>query len=146
MTLIREGGCRRGACSECLWSSACSSSSSKALDTGQDWDWDQVLGKLVRGARPKPTRGTGIDTERVRGCAYPASSTSWWGANCWIFTASPRSRQGRQLELLMGGMALPLVWSEMRAGILLLLALSLLSASLVGAGQDPGTVIPAESR
>ncbi|XP_032916346.1 neuropeptide-like protein C4orf48 homolog isoform X3 [Catharus ustulatus] len=84
--------------------------------TGEDWD--QVLGELVRGVRPEPVRGTGINTER----------------------------QGRQLELLMGGMALPLLWSEMRAGILLLSALSLLSASLVGAGQDSGSVIPAESR
>ncbi|KAL2305433.1 hypothetical protein Nmel_007419, partial [Mimus melanotis] len=54
--------------------------------------------------------------------------------------------QGRQLELLMGAMALPPVWSEMRAGILLLSVLSLLSARLVGAAQDSGTVIPAESR
>ncbi|NXB53798.1 CD048 protein, partial [Leucopsar rothschildi] len=43
-------------------------------------------------------------------------------------------------------MALPPVWSEMRAGILLLSVLSLLSARLVGAAQDSGTVIPAESR
>lgn len=43
-------------------------------------------------------------------------------------------------------MALPSVWSEMRVGILLLSVLSLLSARLVGAGQDPGNVIPAESR
>ncbi|NXO26844.1 CD048 protein, partial [Cisticola juncidis] len=42
-------------------------------------------------------------------------------------------------------MALP-SWSEMRVGILLLSALSLLSAGLVGAAQDPGNVIPAESR
>uniref|UniRef100_A0A803V0F7 NELL2-interacting cell ontogeny regulator 1 n=1 Tax=Ficedula albicollis TaxID=59894 RepID=A0A803V0F7_FICAL len=46
----------------------------------------------------------------------------------------------------MGAMALPLVRSEMRAGILLLSVLSLLSTSLVGAGQDSGSVIPAESR
>ncbi|XP_054146609.1 neuropeptide-like protein C4orf48 homolog [Melozone crissalis] len=40
------------------------------------------------------------------------------------------------------------VRSEARVGILLLLlsALSLLSARLVGAAQDPGTAIPAESR
>ncbi|XP_032916345.1 neuropeptide-like protein C4orf48 homolog isoform X2 [Catharus ustulatus] len=94
MTPIREGGCRRGACSEWLWSSACSL-------------------QLLQGSGTQAR--TGI-------------------------------RQGRQLELLMGGMALPLLWSEMRAGILLLSALSLLSASLVGAGQDSGSVIPAESR
>ncbi|XP_056345111.1 neuropeptide-like protein C4orf48 homolog isoform X3 [Oenanthe melanoleuca] len=46
----------------------------------------------------------------------------------------------------MGAMALPLVRSEMRAGILLLSVLSLLSTNLVGAGQDSGSVIPAESR
>nr|XP_026648413.1 neuropeptide-like protein C4orf48 homolog isoform X2 [Zonotrichia albicollis] len=40
------------------------------------------------------------------------------------------------------------VRSEARVGVLLLLlsALSLLSARLVGAAQDPGTAIPAESR
>ncbi|XP_036238177.1 NELL2-interacting cell ontogeny regulator 1 [Molothrus aeneus] len=38
------------------------------------------------------------------------------------------------------------VRSEARVGILLLSALSLLSAGLVGAAQDPGTAIPAESR
>ncbi|XP_064566266.1 NELL2-interacting cell ontogeny regulator 1-like isoform X1 [Zonotrichia leucophrys gambelii] len=54
--------------------------------------------------------------------------------------------QGRQLEPLLGAMA-P-VRSEARVGALLLLlsALSLLSARLVGAAQDPGTAIPAESR
>ncbi|NWU30887.1 CD048 protein, partial [Dyaphorophyia castanea] len=43
-------------------------------------------------------------------------------------------------------MALPSVWSEMRVGILFLSVLGLLSARLVGAGQDSGSVIPAESR
>ncbi|NWI46993.1 CD048 protein, partial [Picathartes gymnocephalus] len=43
-------------------------------------------------------------------------------------------------------MALPSVWSEMRVGILLLSVLGLLSAGLVGAAQDSGSVIPAESR
>ncbi|NXS37229.1 CD048 protein, partial [Pomatostomus ruficeps] len=43
-------------------------------------------------------------------------------------------------------MALPSAWSEMRVGILLLSVLGLLSARLVGAGQDSGSVIPAESR
>ncbi|NXM50975.1 CD048 protein, partial [Gymnorhina tibicen] len=43
-------------------------------------------------------------------------------------------------------MALPSVWGEMRVGILLLSVLGLLSARLVGAGQDSGSVIPAESR
>ncbi|XP_030915951.1 neuropeptide-like protein C4orf48 homolog isoform X2 [Geospiza fortis] len=38
------------------------------------------------------------------------------------------------------------VRSEARLGLLLLSALSLLSARLVGAAQDPGTAIPAESR
>ncbi|NXO17290.1 CD048 protein, partial [Oriolus oriolus] len=42
-------------------------------------------------------------------------------------------------------MALPSVRSEMRVGILLLSALGLLSAGLVGAGQDSGSAIPAES-
>ncbi|KAM7052717.1 LOW QUALITY PROTEIN: NELL2-interacting cell ontogeny regulator 1-like [Acridotheres tristis] len=79
-------------------------------------------------------------------------------SGCWSFACSlqllqgsgtqarRKIRQGRQLELLMGAMALPPVWSEMRAGILLLSVLSLLSARLVGAAQDSGTVIPAESR
>ncbi|NXB21921.1 CD048 protein, partial [Rhagologus leucostigma] len=43
-------------------------------------------------------------------------------------------------------MALPPVWTEMRVGILLLSVLGLLSARLVGAVQDSGSVIPAESR
>lgn len=43
-------------------------------------------------------------------------------------------------------MALPSVRSEVRVGILLLSVLSLLSARLVGASQDSGNVIPAESR
>ncbi|NXO88117.1 CD048 protein, partial [Sitta europaea] len=43
-------------------------------------------------------------------------------------------------------MALPSARSEMRVGILLLSVLSLLSARLVGAAQDSGSVIPAESR
>ncbi|NWT86808.1 CD048 protein, partial [Lanius ludovicianus] len=43
-------------------------------------------------------------------------------------------------------MALPSVRSEMRVGILLLSVLGLLSARLVGAGQDSGSAIPAESR
>lgn len=68
------------------------------------------------------------------------------GSKLLIFTASPCSRQGRQLELLMRAMALPSVWSEMRVGILLLSVLGLLSARLVGAGQDSGSAIPAESR
>ncbi|XP_053796741.1 neuropeptide-like protein C4orf48 homolog isoform X2 [Vidua chalybeata] len=46
----------------------------------------------------------------------------------------------------MRAMALPSFWSEARVGILLLSVLSLLSARLVGAGQDSGSVIPAESR
>uniref|UniRef100_A0A674GAQ3 NELL2-interacting cell ontogeny regulator 1 n=2 Tax=Taeniopygia guttata TaxID=59729 RepID=A0A674GAQ3_TAEGU len=49
------------------------------------------------------------------------------------------------LELLTRAMALP-SWSEARVAMLLLSALSLLSARLVGAGQDPGSAIPAESR
>ncbi|XP_041258894.1 neuropeptide-like protein C4orf48 homolog [Pyrgilauda ruficollis] len=43
-------------------------------------------------------------------------------------------------------MALPAVRSEARVGMLLLSVLSLLSARLVGAGQDSGSAIPAESR
>ncbi|NXC61613.1 CD048 protein, partial [Aleadryas rufinucha] len=43
-------------------------------------------------------------------------------------------------------MALPSVRGEMRVGILLLSVLGLLGARLVGAGQDSGSVIPAESR
>ncbi|XP_041909146.1 neuropeptide-like protein C4orf48 homolog isoform X1 [Corvus kubaryi] len=70
--------------------------------------------------------------------------TGPWGAS--RAHGVSRQWQGRQLELLMRAMALPSVWSEMRVGILLLSVLSLLSAGLVGAGQDSGSVIPAESR
>ncbi|NXY22288.1 CD048 protein, partial [Atrichornis clamosus] len=43
-------------------------------------------------------------------------------------------------------MALPSARSEMRVGILFLSVLGLLSVRLVGAGQDSGNAIPAESR
>ncbi|KFP83862.1 Neuropeptide-like C4orf48 [Acanthisitta chloris] len=43
-------------------------------------------------------------------------------------------------------MALPSAWRVMRVAILCLSVLSLLSVRLVGAGQDSGSVIPAESR
>ncbi|NXW92671.1 CD048 protein, partial [Alopecoenas beccarii] len=43
-------------------------------------------------------------------------------------------------------MALPSVWSAMHAAVLVISAVGLLSVSLVAAGQDPGSVIPAESR
>ncbi|KAM7112806.1 LOW QUALITY PROTEIN: NELL2-interacting cell ontogeny regulator 1-like [Ciconia maguari] len=54
--------------------------------------------------------------------------------------------QGRKLELLMRVMALPSVWSVMRVAIPLISVVGLLSVRLVGAGQDSGSVIPAESR
>ncbi|NXF49049.1 CD048 protein, partial [Oceanites oceanicus] len=43
-------------------------------------------------------------------------------------------------------MALTSVWSVMRVVILFVSAVGLLSVRLVGAGQDSGSVIPAESR
>ncbi|XP_058694960.1 neuropeptide-like protein C4orf48 homolog [Poecile atricapillus] len=42
--------------------------------------------------------------------------------------------------------AMPCAWGEVRAGILLLSVLCLLSASLGAAAQDSGNAIPAESR
>ncbi|NXS40357.1 CD048 protein, partial [Balaeniceps rex] len=43
-------------------------------------------------------------------------------------------------------MALPSVWSVMRVVIPFIWVVGLLSVRLVGAGQDAGSVIPAESR
>uniref|UniRef100_A0A8C4V1Q6 NELL2-interacting cell ontogeny regulator 1 n=1 Tax=Falco tinnunculus TaxID=100819 RepID=A0A8C4V1Q6_FALTI len=43
-------------------------------------------------------------------------------------------------------MALPSVWSVMRVAIPFISVVGLLSMRLVGASQDPGSVIPAESR
>ncbi|XP_071609410.1 NELL2-interacting cell ontogeny regulator 1-like isoform X2 [Heliangelus exortis] len=61
--------------------------------------------------------------------------------------AKRKIRQGRKnLELLMRTMALPSVWSAVRVAIPFTLLLGLLSMRLVGASQDSGSVIPAESR
>ncbi|NWU61027.1 CD048 protein, partial [Pterocles burchelli] len=43
-------------------------------------------------------------------------------------------------------MALPAVWSVMRVAIPFISVVGLLSVRLVGASQDSGSVIPAESR
>ncbi|KAM9027641.1 NELL2-interacting cell ontogeny regulator 1 [Ara ararauna] len=43
-------------------------------------------------------------------------------------------------------MALPSAWSVMRVAIPVISVVALLSVSLVGASQDSGSVIPAESR
>ncbi|KAM6205731.1 LOW QUALITY PROTEIN: NELL2-interacting cell ontogeny regulator 1-like [Sarcoramphus papa] len=59
--------------------------------------------------------------------------------------AKRKIRQGR-LELLMRVMALPSVWSVMRVAIPFISVVGLLSVRLVGASQDSGSVIPAESR
>lgn len=67
------------------------------------------------------------------------------GSKLLIFTLSPHSRLGRELELLTRAMALPSAWSAMRVVIPLISVLGLLSVRLVGASQDSGSVIPAES-
>ncbi|KAM9661379.1 LOW QUALITY PROTEIN: NELL2-interacting cell ontogeny regulator 1-like [Morphnus guianensis] len=59
--------------------------------------------------------------------------------------AKRKIRQGR-LELLMRVMALPSVWRVMRVAIPLISVVGLLSVRFVGASQDSGSVIPAESR
>ncbi|XP_010186620.1 PREDICTED: neuropeptide-like protein C4orf48 homolog [Mesitornis unicolor] len=46
----------------------------------------------------------------------------------------------------MGAMALPSVWSVARVAIPFVLVVGLLSIRLVGAAQDSGSIIPAESR
>uniref|UniRef100_A0A8V0YQU6 NELL2-interacting cell ontogeny regulator 1 n=1 Tax=Gallus gallus TaxID=9031 RepID=A0A8V0YQU6_CHICK len=53
---------------------------------------------------------------------------------------------GRELELLTRAMALPSAWSVMRVVIPFVSVLGLLGVRLVGASQDSGSVIPAESR
>ncbi|XP_040411149.1 neuropeptide-like protein C4orf48 homolog isoform X1 [Cygnus olor] len=53
---------------------------------------------------------------------------------------------GRKLELLTRAMALPSVRGVMWVAIPLISVLGLLSGRLVGASQDSGSVIPAESR
>ncbi|KAM9286684.1 LOW QUALITY PROTEIN: NELL2-interacting cell ontogeny regulator 1-like [Cariama cristata] len=78
-------------------------------------------------------------------------------SGCWSFAcllqllqgsgtqAKRKIRQGR-LELLMRVMALLSVWSVMRVAIPFISVVGLLSVRLVGASQDSGSVIPAESR
>uniref|UniRef100_A0A8V0YQT8 NELL2-interacting cell ontogeny regulator 1 n=1 Tax=Gallus gallus TaxID=9031 RepID=A0A8V0YQT8_CHICK len=68
------------------------------------------------------------------------------GSKLLIFTLSPHSRLGRELELLTRAMALPSAWSVMRVVIPFVSVLGLLGVRLVGASQDSGSVIPAESR
>ncbi|KAM9193201.1 LOW QUALITY PROTEIN: NELL2-interacting cell ontogeny regulator 1 [Mergus octosetaceus] len=60
--------------------------------------------------------------------------------------AKGRLRLGRKLELLTRAMALPSVRGVMWVAIPLISVLGLLSGRLVGASQDSGSVIPAESR
>lgn len=67
------------------------------------------------------------------------------GSKLLIFTLSPHSRLGRELELLTRAMALPSAWSVMRVVIPFVSVLGLLGVRLVGASQDSGSVIPAES-
>lgn len=67
------------------------------------------------------------------------------GSILLIFTISPHFRQGRKLELLIRVMALLSVWSVMRVAIPFISVVGLLSVRLVGASQDSGSVIPAES-
>ncbi|XP_021249475.1 neuropeptide-like protein C4orf48 homolog isoform X1 [Numida meleagris] len=67
-----------------------------------------------------------------------------------LVSAAPRVKRklrlGRELELLTRAMALPSAWSVMRVAIPFVSVLGLLSVRLVGASQDSGSVIPAESR
>ncbi|XP_072192899.1 NELL2-interacting cell ontogeny regulator 1 isoform X2 [Excalfactoria chinensis] len=67
-----------------------------------------------------------------------------------LVSAAPRVKRklrlGRELELLTRAMALPSAWSAMRVVIPFISVLGLLSVRLVGASQDSGSVIPAESR
>ncbi|XP_065592237.1 NELL2-interacting cell ontogeny regulator 1 isoform X1 [Cyrtonyx montezumae] len=67
-----------------------------------------------------------------------------------LVSAAPRVKRklrlGRPLELLTRAMALPSAWSVMRVAIPFISVLGLLSVRLVGASQDSGSVIPAESR
>uniref|UniRef100_A0A8V0YX75 NELL2-interacting cell ontogeny regulator 1 n=1 Tax=Gallus gallus TaxID=9031 RepID=A0A8V0YX75_CHICK len=67
-----------------------------------------------------------------------------------LVSAPPRVKRklrlGRELELLTRAMALPSAWSVMRVVIPFVSVLGLLGVRLVGASQDSGSVIPAESR
>ncbi|KAM6261353.1 NELL2-interacting cell ontogeny regulator 1 isoform 2-T2 [Porphyrio hochstetteri] len=54
--------------------------------------------------------------------------------------------RGRKLELLTRAMASPSAWRAMRLAIPFISVAGLLSVGLVGASQDSGSLIPAESR
>lgn len=153
MTLIREGGMQGDACSEGLLEPRLlTTAAPRVWHTGEEQD--QVLGRLVLGVLRKPvarhcsdvcmwvfarTRGSVLTASRPRLCGERA------GSKLLIFPVSPHFSQGRKLELLMRVMALPSVWSVMRVAIPFISVVGLLSVRLAGAGQDSGSVIPAES-
>eukprot|EP00075_Anas_platyrhynchos_P007184 XP_021125648.1 neuropeptide-like protein C4orf48 homolog isoform X3 [Anas platyrhynchos] len=85
----------------------------------------QVLGKLLLGGHGKPV----VCRFHVYACGFACA--------CGL---------GRKLELLTRAMALPSVRGVMWVAIPLISVLGLLSGRLVGASQDSGSVIPAESR
>ncbi|XP_009283679.2 PREDICTED: neuropeptide-like protein C4orf48 homolog [Aptenodytes forsteri] len=98
----------------------------------------------LHGNDPNQGRGDAGGTHAQSGC---------WSLACSLqllqgsgTQAKRKIRQGRKLELLIRVMALLSVWSVVRVAIPFISVVGLLSVRLVGAGQDSGSVIPAESR
>ncbi|XP_066851699.1 NELL2-interacting cell ontogeny regulator 1-like [Anser cygnoides] len=87
------------------------------------------------------------------GCRGTHAQSGCWSLACSLqllqgsgTQAKGKLRLGRKLELLTRAMALPSVRGVMWVAIPLISVLGLLSGRLVGASQDSGSVIPAESR
>ncbi|XP_035180248.1 neuropeptide-like protein C4orf48 homolog [Oxyura jamaicensis] len=96
----------------------------------------------------------GNDPNQGRGgCRGAHAQSGCWSLACSLqllqgsgTRAKGKLRLGRKLELLTRAMALPSVRGVMWVAIPLISVLGLLSGRLVGASQDSGSVIPAESR
>uniref|UniRef100_A0A8B9IFT6 NELL2-interacting cell ontogeny regulator 1 n=2 Tax=Anserinae TaxID=2068722 RepID=A0A8B9IFT6_ANSCY len=148
-----RGGMQGDACSErVLESRLLASAAPRVWHTGEGKA--QVLGKLLLGVHRKPVAcrfhpyacGFACACGSVLIPSHPLLHAERAGSKPLILTLSPRSRLGRKLELLTRAMALPSVRGVMWVAIPLISVLGLLSGRLVGASQDSGSVIPAESR
>ncbi|XP_068005839.1 NELL2-interacting cell ontogeny regulator 1-like [Melanerpes formicivorus] len=98
----------------------------------------------LHGNDPHQGRGVGGDAGGTH-----AQSDCWSSPACYSFSKALAHTQGERKgreELLLRAMAWPPARSTMRVAIPFIWLLSLLSIGLVGAAQDSGTVIPAESR
>ena len=153
MTLIREEGMQGGAHAQSsCWSLACSLQLLQGSGTQAKrkirYLANRSLGRIASPwhvAAVMRACGFACTCGSVLITSHPLLCGEHAGSKPLIFTISPCFRQGRKLELLMRVMALPSVWSAMRVAIPFISVVGLLSVRLVGASQDSGSVIPAES-